>query len=804
MSKQRIKGWQDKTERVQNISTDQVSANTQTETTTTPKPKIGRRGFLIGATSAGFTMAFLPAALMTSTKSYGVERGSFEPTVWYSINPLGEITVNIAEAEMGQHIGTSLARIVADELEADWKDVRLNYVDNEARYGYRVTGGSWSVWQNFDLLSRAGAAGRKALIEEGADLLGVSPLKCHARRSRVISGDKSVSYQEIVKKGDLSRRYSADDLADLQIKKPSQRNLIGADTQALDIPDKTRGTAVYGIDASYDGMVYAKPIVPPTRYDSRILNVDDSGAKAVSGYRQTLQLEDPSGTVPGWALVIADSFHAALKAEKLIKVTWSNGPAVNVSEADILQHGRDLIEAGKGSTVVDDIFDGKTVSELMFDADDVIRAEYTTSTVLHFQLEPVNAIGLERNGMWELHAGNQWQSLSMPVYAKALGVKEEQIIMRTYLLGGGFGRRLNGDYGVPALLAAKALGKPVKVVFSREDDSRFDSPRSASVQSLAMGFNDNKKVVAFTHAAAAGWPSEVMADFFLGEGENGEKFDPFSINGANHWYSLGAHQVTAVSNDLANRTFRPGWLRSVGPGWTNWALESFIDEAANRVNVDPIMFRLQHLSSRGKNAGSYPNSVGGARRLAAVLKRASKLSNWGKKLPDSTGMGVATTFGQERDMPTWCACVAQVHVDRSSGKVTVQKLTLVLDAGAIVHPDGALAQTEGAAMWGLSMALHEGTRFNNGQVVDTNLDTYTPLRMADIPEMEIEFVDSDYQSVGLGEPATTVVGPAIGNAIFQAVGVRMRDLPIRATGLKDALASLEKKSQADSDANKVV
>ena len=170
MSKQRIKGWQDKTERVQNISTDQVSANTQTETTTTPKSKIGRRGFLIGATSAGFTMAFLPAALMTSTKSYGVERGSFEPTVWYSINPLGEITVNIAEAEMGQHIGTSLARIVAEELEADWKDVRLNYVDNEARYGYRVTGGSWSVWQNFDLLSRAGAAGRKALIEEGADL----------------------------------------------------------------------------------------------------------------------------------------------------------------------------------------------------------------------------------------------------------------------------------------------------------------------------------------------------------------------------------------------------------------------------------------------------------------------------------------------------------------------------------------------------------------------------------------------------------------------------------------------------------
>jgi|TARA_B110000879_G_scaffold84952_1_gene117431 CO/xanthine dehydrogenase Mo-binding subunit len=802
MSKQRIEKLKNNVEKDQVHSASHAEAKTVTDPMAIPKMK--RRGFMIGATAAGFTMAFLPVALMTPAKGFAVERGSFEPTVWYSINPLGEITVNIAEAEMGQHIGTALARIVAEELEADWQDVRLNYVDNEARYGYRVTGGSWSIWQNFDLLSRAGAAGRKAMIEEGAKLLGVSPLKCHARRSKVICRDKQVSYQEIVQKGDLSRRYSEQDLADLQIKQPNQRNLVGTDTTALDIPDKTRGAAIYGIDAHYDGMVYAKPMIPPTRYDSRIASIDDRQARNVAGYIQTLQLDDPSETVPGWALVIADSFHAALRAEKLIKVTWNNGPAANVSEADILQRGRELIEAGKGSTVVDDVVDGKHVNEWMLDAQEVIQAEYTTSTVLHFQLEPVNAIGLERNGMWELHTGNQWQSLSMPVYAKALGVKEEQIIMRTYLLGGGFGRRLNGDYGVPALLAAKALGKPVKVVFSREDDSRFDSPRSASVQTLRMGFNAKKKVVAFTHAAAAGWPSEVMADFFLAEGKNGEKFDPFSINGANHWYSLGAHQVTAVSNDLANKTFRPGWLRSVGPGWTNWALESFIDEAADKINVDPIMFRLQHLSSRGKNAGSYPNSIGGASRLAAVLKRASRLANWGKQLPDSTGMGVATTFGQERDMPTWCACIAQVHVNRSSGKVTVQKLTLVLDAGTIVHPDGALAQTEGAAMWGLSMALHEGTRFEKGQVVDTNLDTYTPLRMADIPEVEIEFVDSDYQSVGLGEPATTVVGPAIGNAIFQAVGVRMRDLPIRAADLKDALASLNRGTKADADLNQLV
>ena len=225
----------------------------------------------------------------------------------------------------------------------------------------------------------------------------------------------------------------------------------------------------------------------------------------------------------------------------------------------------------------------------------------------------------------------------------------------------------------------------------------------------------------------------------------------------------------------------------MGPGWTNWALESFIDEAAYHTKIDPVAFRLKLLTGKGRNAGSAPNAVGGALRQAEVVRRVAEKAGWGAKLPADTGLGVATSFGQERDMPTWVACAAQVHVDRATGIVRVEKLTLVVDAGTIVDPDGALAQVQGGALWGLSMALHEGTEFAAGQVKDTNLNTYTPLRIADVPQLDISFVESENVPVGLGEPATTVVGPAIGNAIYAATGVRLRHIPITPAAVLAAL-----------------
>jgi len=747
-------------------------------------PQLSRRGFLIGASAAGFTLAFTRPDMGFAAADDAGENEAYEPTIWCQIGSDGRVTVNIAEAEMGQHIGTALARILADELEADWSEVDLHYVDSDPKWGYMVTGGSWSVWQDFKPMSQAGAAARIALIEEGAKLMGVPASQCQARNSQVLAGGRSISYGEIVRKGDLTRQYSADELEKIPIKPPSERRLVGHEAKALDIPEKTDGSGIYGIDAKVENMVYARPLVPPTRNGSSINSVDDSAAKSVPGYIKTLVLDDPSGNVPGWALVIAKSWHAANTAGQKVKVDWTPGKTSEVAEKDILDHGRTLIEdPSSGALVVND----EGVDEAFSSADSTLEAEYITHSVLHVQLEPSNALAFQKDGIWEIHTGNQWQSLILPQIATALDVPEDKVVMRTYLLGGGFGRRLNGDYAVPAALGAKAMGQPVKMILTREDDSRFDSIRSPSVQKLRMAFDKNGEVVAMEQHATAGWPTQVMVPGFMPEASNGVKFDPFAIHGADHWYSVGPHKLRAISNDLANETFRPGWLRSVGSGWVNWALESFMDEAARKLDKDPIEFRLNLLRAEGRNAGSAPNSVGGASRQANVLRRVRELSGWGQKLPEGTGFGVATTYGQERNMPTWTACVARVHVDRDSGQVRLEKLTLVVDAGTIVHPDGALAQMQGAALWGVSMALHEGTELHQGQVRDTNLNTYTPLRMRDVPEMQVEFVDSTEASVGLGEPATTVVGPAIGNAIFDAAGVRMREIPIRSEMVLEAL-----------------
>lgn len=745
-----------------------------------------RRGFLIGAAGAGFTLAFSRTSFAVADPAAAIAGKAFEPTIWYQIDRDGGVIVNITRAEMGQHVGTAIARIVADELEADWNAVRLNYVDTDPKWGLMVTGGSWSVSQSFEPYSQAGAAGRLTLIEEAAKLLGVGASACTARTSVVRAGGRSISYAEIVRRGNLSRSYTADEIKKMPVKAPAERRLIGLPVQARDIPSKTNGTAHYGIDAEVPGMVYARPKIPPTRNGSKVRSIDDSAAKGIKGYLSSLALDDPSGTVPGWVMVFADSFAAASRAADAVTVDWASDDTAAVSEHDLLDHGKKLIDnPGGGAMVLND----PGVDAAFAAAKSTVDQTYTTASALHFQMEPLNALAFEKGGIWEIHTGNQWQSLILPVLAKALAVPESKIILRTYLLGGGFGRRLNGDYTVPAALAAKALGKPVKMLCTRSDDARFDSFRSPSVQRLRLAFDADHKVLGMEHHAAAGWPTQVMAPALLSKGLNGEPYDPFAINGADHWYSVGAQRVRALSNDLANRAFRPGWLRSVGPGWTNWALESFMDEAAHAAGVDAVKFRLSLLDGSGKNAGAAPAAVGGAGRQARVLARAAEKAGWGKPMPQDTGLGIATTFGQERDTPTWVACVARVRVDRGSGAVRLEQLTVVVDAGTIVHPDGALAQVEGASLWGASLALHEGTEFQNGQVKDTNLNTYTPLRMGDVPPLDIEFIPSTEAAVGLGEPATTVVGPAIGNAIFAAVGARLRHLPIRPDAVLQALAA---------------
>ncbi|MDF0489296.1 molybdopterin-dependent oxidoreductase [Sphingomonas sp. H39-1-10] len=742
-----------------------------------------RRGFLVASGAAGLAFGFSRVlAAIDPAVPGGVPAPAtsplFEPTIWFGIDAAGIVTVNIIRAEMGQHVGTALARILADELEADWDKVRIVHVDSDPKWGLMVTGGSWSVWQTFPVFSQAGAAGRIALIEAGAKLMGANPAHCTAKGGAVHFGGRSVTYGDIARTGAVARQFTPDELKALPIKPVKDRRLIGRETHGLDIDAKTNGTAIYGIDATLPGMVYARPKLPPTRNGSKVVSVDDGAAKTVKGYLRYLVLEDPSDTVPGWVMVIATSYYAAIKATDLLQVVWTPGPGADVTEQTLQDHARALVAKADGGIQLD-IADDDSTPDFRAAAATTIEQIYTTATVLHFQLEPLNALAFEKDGVFEIHTGNQWQSLILPTLAKALAVPETKVVLRSYLLGGGFGRRLNGDYTIPAALATKALGRPVKMILTREDDVRFDSVRSPSVQRLRMRFDGGGQIQAMEHHACAGWPTQVIAGpTLLAKTKKGGQYDPFAISGADHWYDVGHQSVRAVANDLANTTFRPGWLRSVGPGWTNWALESFIDEAAHHTKSDPVAFRLKLLTGKGRNAGSAPNAVGGALRQAEVVRRVAEKAGWGSKRPADTGLGIATSFGQERDMPTWVACAAQVHVDRATGIVRVEKLTLVVDAGTIVDPDGALAQVQGGALWGLSMALHEGTEFVAGQVKDTNLNTYNPLRIADTPDIDVSFVESENVPVGLGEPATTVVAPAIGNAIYAAIGVRLRHIPI--------------------------
>jgi CO/xanthine dehydrogenase Mo-binding subunit len=410
-----------------------------------------------------------------------------------------------------------------------------------------------------------------------------------------------------------------------------------------------------------------------------------------------------------------------------------------------------------------------------------MSATYTTGTALHFTMEPQNAVvEFDSDGKCHIHAGNQWQSLILPYLAQALEMPETDIIIHQYYLGGGYGRRLFGDQMIPAALAARSLGRPVKLIFDRAADSRFDCVRSPSVCTFEASFDVDGMLSGVDHAVVAGWPTKSMAPFFIGPGIDGQgELDAFSINGSDHWYSLPAHRVRAINNGLAQQTFLPGWLRAVGPGWIGWGVESFLDEIAHQQGQDPVALRLGLLDGVGKNAGGEGSTVGGAKRLAAVLKDVSERAGWGRDLPANEGLGVAVGHGQERGMPTWIACVAHVSVEPSSGDVTLKKLWQTIDVGTVVNPDGAMAQAEGAALWGVSLALHEGAQFANGEVVEQNLDRYKPLRMSDVPELDIVFVDSDEFPSGMGEPPLIPVAPAIGNAVFAATGKRVRDLPIK-------------------------
>ena len=415
-------------------------------------PDLSRRSFLITAGASGLVFGFssLPGV---SPAAAAADAAPLEPSIWYAIAPNGVVTVNVGKADMGQHVASTMAQIVADELGASWGDMRVNLVGNDPKYndpvlGANITGGSWSTMMNFDLMSRVGAAGRIALSEAGAGMLGVASSDVVVNDSRVFSkaSGKSVSFADIVKSGKATKTFSPDELKAIVLKTPDQYTAIGRDLPQLDIPFKVNGSAKYGIDTFLPGMVYGRIVTPPVRYGAKVTNVDDSEAKKIPGFIQAVVIDDPTTTVTGWVVAVAKTYPEAMKAADALKVSYDKGPNAEVSSESILAEAKRL-QSQPGGEIY---FTNGDAPQAISKAAKVLDAEYTTNINIHCPLEPMNAVAEFKDGKLHLYAGNQFLTRSTAIAAGAVGMKPEDVVIHQYWIGGGFGRKLELRYVHPA------------------------------------------------------------------------------------------------------------------------------------------------------------------------------------------------------------------------------------------------------------------------------------------------------------------------------------------------------------------
>ncbi|HWX59815.1 xanthine dehydrogenase family protein molybdopterin-binding subunit [Bradyrhizobium sp.] len=744
---------------------------------------LSRRSFLVGTAATGLVLGY---ATIAGADSALAATANFEPSVWYSIAPDGIVTVTCGKADMGQHVASTMAQIVCEELGANWKDMRVALASNDPKYndpvlGAQITGGSWSTMMNFEAMSRAGAAGRMALSEAAAGAMG-APANELVVRDSVIShpkSKKSMTFAEVVKSGKATKTFTPDDLKAIKLKTPDQYTLIGVSVPQLDIPDKTKGAAKYGIDVMLPGMVYGKVVTPPVRYGATVKSVDDSEAKKLSGFIKAVTLDDKTGTTTGWVVAVASTYAQARKAADALKITYDGGPNAKLSSESLLDEAKRLqAQDDSGQYFVKD----GDPNAALGSAAKVLEAEYTTNINIHAPMEPMNATAEFKGDILHIYTGNQFATRSGAIAAGAAGIDPKYVVMHQMWLGGGFGRRLDADMMVPAVQAAKAVGKPVKVIYSRENDMTMDFSRPLTYQKIKAGLDGDGKLVAMSHDVVSAWPTQRwgIPDFLSPSVDKKGPLDSFTVNGADFFYTVPNHHVRAIKNEMAHNATPSGQLRSVAPGWTFWAVESMIDELAHQAGKDPALFRVELLDGKGDNAG-------GAQRLRNTLLAAMGLAGYGtKELPKGEGMGVACVSSQERKTASWTACVAHVAVD-SSGNIKVKKLTVATDVGTQVNPDGVKAQVSGAALWGLSLALYEKATLKDGGIEQTNFDSYTPLRMSQLPDVEVTVIANGEHATGVGEPAVTVIAPAVGNAIFNACGARVRALPITAEAVKAAM-----------------
>ncbi|HVY04762.1 MAG TPA: molybdopterin cofactor-binding domain-containing protein [Burkholderiales bacterium] len=802
---------------------------------------LARRQFLVrsAATAAGAYLSIgLPGAWRDNGAQAAMSEG-FTPAIWFTITPDGKTTMHIVKAEMGQHIGTGLAQVIAEELEVKWDDVKLDAplesVENFAIYGLAYTVNSGSVTTEFDRIARAGAAGRIALVEAGAKVLGADVANCYASSSRVfdtVSG-RSIGYGDILQKVTIDRKFSyPDDLKGIALKDPSTYKIIGKSLPALDIPAKTNGQAKYGIDVFLPNMAYGALVIPRARYSSKVLSIDDSEAKKIPGFIKAVKIDDSMGKCTGWVVAVADRFPTAQKAAKALKIKWDAGPYASLSSADLLEQYKQLgkdEKQGANWVLEGDVDQGFGESEKM------LEAEYTTDMVCHATMEPLNATVQHASGEWHVYVGTQSTSfarMTLTAYlAKVLKKKPEdlKVYVHQYLVGGGFGGKQDYDDILAAAYCAKETGRPVKLIHTRESNFATSFARTPTYHKLKGGLK-NGELVAMNQDIVCGWMGarfgvgkKYGSDWLQLDSWDARKqdIDQWSIGGSDHWYYVKNHRVRAWNHENTTWAVQASALRTVSNSYNIFVVESFMDEMAHAAGRDPLEFRLSMLNGKGGNRG-IPNSgyapgtgsdyymdqlwislpwakegswpvyesgtVGGALRLANCLRVAAGKSGYGtKKLPPNTGLGIAVTAAEERQSPTWVAGVAEVTVDPETGKFAINRITIAMDPGIAVNPKNIEAQIRGSALWGASQIMSEKLTLKNGGFEQTNFHEYVPIRLAQVPQIDVTIIQSDRHPAGVGEPASTVVAPAVANAIYNAVGVRVRHMPISPQSILDGL-----------------